>query len=175
MQSGDTRNILRNMLGALKIIVYKCRQRRQYCYQEGTRNPPRWIINFFLRARGTCLSTTVLSWRLNLRNFRFLHSESFTLPLKTFSAHSLILYNSSLSVFALLLCVILDGRLSEHAGYDSWTVSVSLFIGAYTAGGPSSGKTLVRNLNLSSVSCAKSRMKYPCGRSVAFRNDLYWL
>ena len=61
------------------------------------------------------------------------------------------------------LCVILDGRLSQHAGYDSWTVSVSLFIGAYKAGGPLSGKTLVRNLNLSSVSCAKSRINTRAG------------
>ena len=57
----------------------------------------------------------------------------------------------------------MDGRLSEHASYDSWTVSVSSLIGAYTTGGPSSGKTLVRNLNLSSVSCAKSRINTRAG------------
>ena len=66
-------------------------------------------------------------------------------------------------------------RLSERVGYDSWTVSVSLFIGAYTAGGPSSGKTLVRNLSLSSVSCAKSKIMYPCGRDVAFLYESYRL
>ena len=68
-------------------------------------------------------------------------------------------------------------RLSEHVDYDSATISVSLFIAAYTMDGPSSVKTLVRNRSLSSVSWAKSKIKYPCGRDVAFLNESYrlWL
>ena len=44
-------------------------------------------------------------------------------------------------------------------------------------GGPSSGKTLFRNRSLSSLSWAKSKIKYPCGLNMAFLNESYrlWL
>jgi len=87
-----------NLICAVLIVASAC----STAVRSGTINPPRWIINFFLLAKRKRLSTIVLRWRLNLRNCRFLQSESFTLPFKTFNAHSLILYSSSLSLFAII-------------------------------------------------------------------------
>ena len=102
--------------------------------RSGTIIPPRSIINFFLLAKGTRLWTVLLSWRLNLRNFRFLQFESFTLPFKTFNAHSQNYSVVFCRYLQLLLSVICDVRLSERVVYESWTLCVSSFIAAYTMG-----------------------------------------
>ena len=65
----------------------------------GSRKPPRCTMSLFLPERGTRLSATARRTCLCFRSLRVTQLDNLTLPFSTFSTHSLILFNSSLSQF----------------------------------------------------------------------------